>query len=537
MATTAELVARFSRIYFTSQPSAREQSTIVSRIDTGASTLAQSLLDIHRIDRSVTYADEAATFFFLALNRAPDPVLYKLVMDALESGASLDAVSAAALRVTGGQLGFALTNQQFIDKLAAQMFAQPNLITGLSTTKEILIAQLDRGVTTREKILTLAVTYQHAQLKYKNDVDTSLIVMAAANREATSAELLINREGQPLTIIRDFLAAAGEKPSGELPYFSLGKNSLNAAKLSVSGTILGNFVIDLKAKSSSISDKGPNYSLVYSPDDGTSESIVNFKPSLLSNFATLDLRKLPVQGLTSINITAHDNGIEVLGADVSNTLEGGGGNDNLMGGIARDTLYGSFGADTLIGGAGDDTFIFAPAATYTSSTSTLTTIRDFGNGSDKLNFGRLFGKTTTASNATLVQVDSSISSAQESLLSAVVSNSVIIVNNTGSWLPRGTGVIGSGGDGLNSSKQFIPTTAANLASLFSRVEISDTSSGPKSYVALSYDVTNGADVWLISNHTNPRSVELNEIKLIGHIDGFANTDLYTQLRVSGSIVI
>jgi len=537
MATSAELVARFSRVYFTSQPAAREQSTLVSRIEGGATTLAQSLLDFHRIDRSVTFADEAATFFFLALNRAPDPVLYKLVMDAFESGATLDGVSAAALRVTGGQLSFALTNQQFIDKLAAQMFTQPNQIAAISTTKEVLTAQLDRGITTREKILTLAVTYQHPQLKYKNDIDTSLIVLAAANREATNAELLVNRESQPLTIIRDFLTAAGEKPSGEFPYFSLGKNSLNGAKLSVSGEISGNFVVDLKAKLSSISDKGSNYQLVYSPDDGSSESIVRFSPNLLSNFATVDLRNLPTQGLTSVSITAHDSGIEVFGANVSNTLEGGGGNDSLTGGIARDTLYGTFGADTLIGGAGEDTFIFAPAATYRSSSSTLTTIRDFGNGADKLNFGRLVGKTTAASNATLVQVDSSISSDQATLLSAVVSNSVILVNNTGSWLPRGTGLIGAGGDGLDSSGNFKPATAANLVSLFSTAAISDNSSSPKSYIVLSYDVLNGADVWLISNHTNPTAVELSEIKLIGHIDGFSNADLYTQLRASGSIVI
>jgi hypothetical protein len=212
-----------------------------------------------------------------------------------------------------------------------------------------------------------------------------------------------------------------------------------------------------------------------------------------------------------------------LAADVPNTIEGGAGNDVLTGGLDKDTFYGTAGADTLTGAGGEDTFVFAPASVYRASTANITTIADFGNGTDKISFNRLFGKTATASNASLIQVDAAPTVAQQAALAAITANGVILVNNSGTW--------------LNASNVLTPATAANIASIFTGVTITDTTTNSKSYVAISYDILNGADVWLISNLTGLAAVVASEIQHIGQIDGFANADLLTQLKASGSVVV
>ena len=56
----------------------------------------------------------------------------------------------------------------------------------------------------------------------------------------------------------------------------------------------------------------------------------------------------------TISITGNSFGQELIGDDLTNTLDGAGGNDVLRGGGGPDWLYGGSGDDILIGGAGDD---------------------------------------------------------------------------------------------------------------------------------------------------------------------------------------
>ncbi len=527
MATdVSDLIARFARVYLTVRPSDGVLATLTARVEDGSITLAQQLLEFHQsADRTQGYADEVATIFFLVLNRPPDLKTFSYAMDFLESGGGLERLTALAMTVRGGQLNASQTNQQFVDKLATQMFAQPDLISGLAALKGVLVSNLNSGLLLRDQLVALASGYQHSQLKYKGDVDTSLIALAAAGREASAAELALYKSSSPLPAIRELLTGAGESPSGALPYFSLEKNANDEAQLTISGAIKGDLTLNLLRKTSILEDSDPisNYPLVYSPDAGVTESIVRFKSSLLSNFKTIDISGAGTEDLGSVIFVGHNTGQEYIGADVPNTIEGGTGNDTLTGGLDKDTFYGSAGADTLTGAGGEDIFVFAPASVYRASIANITTIDDFGDGADKISFNRLFGKTTAAANATFIQVDAAPTAGQQTALAGVTANGVILVNNSGTW--------------LNSSNELTPATAANIASLFTGVTITDATTNSKSYVAISYDILNGADVWLISNLTGLSAVVASEIQLIGHINGYENVDLLTQLKVSGSVVV
>jgi Ca2+-binding RTX toxin-like protein len=339
-------------------------------------------------------------------------------MDFLESGGNLERLAALAMTVRGGQLNASQTNQQFVDKLAMQMFAQPDLVSGLAALKGVLVSNLNSGMLLREQLVALASGYQHSQLKYKGDVDTSLIALAAAGREASAAELALYKTSSPLPAIRELLTGAGESPSGALPYFSLEKNANDEAQLTISGAIKGDLTLNLLRKTSILEDSDPisNYPLVYSPDAGVTESIVRFKSSLLSNFKTIDISSAGTEDLGSVNFVGHNAGQEYIGANVPNTIEGGTGNDTLTGGLDKDTFYSSAGADTFTGAGGEDIFVFAPASVYRASTANITTIADFGNGANKISFNRLFGKTTAAANASLIQVDAAPTAGQQTAL-------------------------------------------------------------------------------------------------------------------------
>lgn len=529
MATaTSALIARFARVYLTNRPEATTLDALKSRVDGGGITLSQQLQEFHQsADRTQGYADELATLFFLVLNRPPDLSTFTAGMNLLESGTTLERIAELGMTIRGGQLNTSQSNQQFLDQLASQMFAQPNQLLDIFFLKNILLADLDAGRMTKAQLLAAAAAYQHPSLKYKGDIDTALIALAAAGREASVAELSLYRNNDPLPVMRDLLTKAGESAYGDRPYFSVDANASGGSKLMVSGYIKGDFTLNLSRKTSVITDTDSvsNYSLVYSPDAGVSESIIKLNASLLSNFATVDLSALKTKDLKSVTFDAHDSGVKYIGADIPNTITGGAGSDTLIGGTAADTFYGSAGADTLTGGAGVDTFVLAPAATYRASSANITSISDFGNGSDKLSLNRLFGKLTAATNATLIQADAAkaADATQLAALNLLAANGVVLVNNSGTW--------------ADASNNLQAATAANIASIFSSVSLADTTTNSKNYAVISYDMVNGADVWLISNLTAVQAIDVTEIKLIGHINSYANVDLLAQLKTAGTVVV
>ena len=140
---TSLLIGRFAKVYLTTRPSEATLATFVSRVDTNTVTLAQQMLEFHQSsDRAQGYADEIATMFFLVLNRPPDLQTFYQAMSLMESGGSLTQLAALAMTVRNGQLNALQTNQQFVDKLATQMFAQPELAVSythltLPTNREV----------------------------------------------------------------------------------------------------------------------------------------------------------------------------------------------------------------------------------------------------------------------------------------------------------------------------------------------------------------------------------------------------------------
>ena len=90
-------------------------------------------------------------------------------------------------------------------------------------------------------------------------------------------------------------------------------------------------------------------------------------------------------------------GDDILYGGLGNdTLNGGTGNDTLYGGIGNDTLngdgendrlIGGAGNDILTGGAGADTFVFAAQL---NAATNVDTVKDFGNGADKIELNTLF---------------------------------------------------------------------------------------------------------------------------------------------------
>jgi len=100
-------------------------------------------------------------------------------------------------------------------------------------------------------------------------------------------------------------------------------------------------------------------------------------------------------GIETINISASRNngnvvdvseyttlGTTILGStDNTNTLTGGGANDNITGGAGDDTITGGAGVDYLTGGAGADRFVQG-ANEGVAATNVAASVITFGNGAD-----------------------------------------------------------------------------------------------------------------------------------------------------------
>jgi len=108
-------------------------------------------------------------------------------------------------------------------------------------------------------------------------------------------------------------------------------------------------------------------------------------------------------------------------------------------------------------------------------------------------------------------------------LNAMAANGVVLIRNSGDWVDE---------DGFLTA-----ATAENIATTFEDVVLTDTTTTSKSYAVISYDIVNGADIWLVSNFTGLTAIIESEIRLIGHIDGYEGIDLLTQLQTSGSILV
>ena len=539
--TNTELMTRVARVFLEDQPSESTISAFADRIDNGEITRSEAIVEVYESGGRVTgNADELARLFFIMFGRAPDYTTFTNGMAMLEDGYSFVDLANVGLSMGFGRLSNALnlSNTAFVDNLANYMFTSPGSVTWLASLKSSIVATLEAGLMTRGQLLEIAANYDGTNLSYHQDVATSLLYMAALGRQASTQELALSRGISPTPVTRDALADASEDPFGERPYIEL-----DDQVLTVKGNVVGDLVINFNTNVVTIDGVGTS-KVVYSPDGGESESIVSLSRASIAGASALDMREIS-SNLDSVTFTTDtSDDTTFYGADTVNTVTAGSGDDTLVGNADVDTLTAGAGDDTLdgaagndvlragagddslTGGAGNDKFIFAPASTYRNNTSDTTTIEDFGNGTDTLDFSVLFGNNTPAA-ATIISGNADRDSADFLAdLVDLANNNVVLVSNTGVWLDETATDVGD----LDARSR------SQIADLFNKyvdantaITFAEAPTFAQTYVVISQDPVNDADVWMISNFTNLTTIEAAEIQLIGHITSYADTDLWTTL--------
>lgn len=533
------------------QPSASELASWVARVDQGVVSLNQQIVEISRTStRDTANTDELARLFFVLFNRAPDLATFTAAMAMMETGGwTLQGICGLGLSLSGGQLSNSsnLTNTQFVNKLAEQLFKYPANISGLSTVVDGLVNLLNNGRLSRSQLLELAVRNEDPSVVYRANIQPALLYLAAAGREASLAELESGKSLPELTLTRQVLAAAGEAPFAAFPFYTV-----NSASATVGGTFTDAYEMNLETRLSKLGASG-QYKMFLLNAAGTTEQSKQYDASLLSGVRNLDASGLSA-AIKGFSVTASPSGSVIKAPDAKSTLTGGVGPDTLTGGAAADVLTAGGGNDILIGGAGDDalsagtgndsltgglgkdTFTFADSNALLAQGG-VTTITDFGNDLDVLNLGVLQGNAVKPANVTLIVGSSDRNSGFVST-KAAVNNSVLLVNNTGNWV-----------DTANAG--LTPRTPAQIADLFTEtfaITGPPASTGKRdvtftkppvlgaTYYVLSYEAVNGADLWMVSNFSNVLSVSESEVKLIGHLDLNSYGNLWTALQVAGAVV-
>lgn len=492
--------------------------------------------------RGSQVSDYLTRMYFLLLDRAPDLSSFSWAMSQLESGQSLSQIALAGLGVRGGLLSsqLGLSNSEFVTKLAAQVFTNPQNVYGLSTQLEQYVRQLDQGILKREELVEIAAKFESTLTRFNADIATAQVYLASTGALPSRAELNAASNKSAVDLATNLFTASGISPYGELPYLSvLGSN------LSVSGNITAALNINLAQETS---DLGGNqfYRLFITKDGGSTVSGVQFSSGLLEGVTSLDATKLPA-ALKGFAAVASDAGGVIKAPAVASTLTGGPGADTLVGGAGKDTLVAGAGndllqggdgddvltagagLDRLVGGAGIDTFTLPDKITMATAT-TKTTVSDFGYGKDVLNLGPMLGNFDKTKSVTPILGAGDRSNGYVDM-SAMTESSVALVFNTGIW-------------GTSSTKDLTPRTAGQIAELFySSTNNTETPIVFKKAVTIgqvfsviSYDPVNGADIWLIQNMAPLTTVTQGEISLVGHLDLSSSGNLWTALTTAGTIV-
>jgi hypothetical protein len=551
MTATSTILARAARVFMQEQPSASELASWVARVDQGVVSLNQQIVEISRSStRDTANTDELARLFFVLFNRAPDLATFTAAMAMMETGGwTLQGICGLGLSMSGGQLSTSrnLTNTQFVNKLAEQLFKYPANIGGLSTIVDGLVSLLNSGTLSRSQLLEMAVRNEDPSVVYRANIQPALLYLAAAGREASLAELDSGKLLPELVLTRQVLAAAGELPFATFPFYTV-----NSTSATLGGTFTDAFEMNLETRVSMLGVSS-QYKMFLLNAAGTTEQSKQYDASLLSGVRNLDASGLSA-AIKGFSVTASSSGSVIKAPDAKSTLTGGVGPDTLTGGAAADVLTAGGGNDVLSGGAGDDalsagtgndsltgglgkdTFTFADSNALLAQGG-VTRITDFGNDLDVLNLGVLQGNAAKPANVTMIVGSSDRNSGFVSTKSAV-NNSVFLVNNTGNWV-----------DTVNAG--LTPRTPAQIADLFTEtfaIAGPPASTGKRdvtftkppvlgaTYYVLSYEAVNGADLWMVSNFSNVLNVSESEVKLIGHLDLNAYGNLWTALQVAGAVV-
>lgn len=544
MATsTLSIVTRAARVYLVNQPSSADLALWAGMVDQGLISLTDLIQKISDpTTRGSLESDQLTRMYFLLFDRAPDITSFSWAMSQLEAGQSLDQLAQIGLSMNGGLVGdqLRIENATFVDKLASQVFNNPQAVYGLSAQLTQFVQMLDSGWLTRAQLVAMAARFESSLTRYNNDVDTAALYLASAGVMPSRAELNAALTKSPTALINSVLTANGVSPYGVTPYATL----LNGT-MTVSGNLTAAISFNLAQKTS---DLGGNayYRVFVSKDAGTTVNSVSFSSSVLDGVTSLDGSQLP-STLKGFTVVASNSGGTIKAPPVASTLTGGPGADILVGGIGKDVLTAGAGndllqggdgddalnagsgLDRLVGGAGADTFTFPDKLTIANAT-TKTTVADYGYGKDVLNLGPLLGNFDKPKSVTAVTGSGDRANGYVDV-STMADASVAVVFNTGLW-------------GTSTTKDLTPRTAAQIAQLFYKavggVETPVVFKTPptisQSYSVISYDPVNGADVWLIQNMAPLTTITESEVSLVGHLDLSSSGNLWTTLTTSASIV-
>ena len=515
---TAELIDRTAQVYLPELPSESEVGAMVARIESASTTLPNILMEVaNSASRDVGPSDELARLFFILFERAPDAVLFKQGMDLLRQGASLESICEIGLSLTGVSLNSSLnlTNTQFVDRLADAMW----LVRPTGFKIQPFVDLLDNQDMTRAQLLSAALAYDDAFIKYTNQVDTALAYLAVANRQATEEELTLSQNTPQLPLIRQIIEQTAPDALGSIPYWTIA-----GPTLFLEGSYSDALTVDLENSTATLGTANA-FSVTLTRDGGFTESPIQFQSSLLSGITRLDARALTSAG-SAQTLIATDAGSTFYAGPVATVLQGDEGNDTLVGNSDADTLYGFGGADSLTGNAGIDTFRFNSPTAYDGVD--LTTVTDFGNGADVLDLSLLIGTTGTDPAAlTVISGVSDPSAASAIDLSTLTRNAVAIVEHTGVWPTADV-------TAPETALTLTARSTTQITNLFANVTFAATPERSAKYIIISTDPENGADVWLIENFTNLSTVEVDEIQKIGHLD--STGDIYSLLTQAGAII-
>lgn len=492
---TETLITQAASTYFVDPVRESELAAFVARVDTGGLTLPAGVLELQQsLAKTLGPADELAALFFIVFDRAPDPTLYQAAMTALRAGSTLEDITQAALEFSGVKLSqsLELTDSEFVSRLADAMWTiRPN---GLDLQVYVDLLQ----TRSRAELLADAIRYQDPTLKYANAIEPALTYLAIANRQASAAELEAATAFSPLQLIRTTMTENGLDPYGAISYWTRAGTTLF-----VEGNNASALSINLENATATLGETS-TFKVVLSEDNKVTESKITFNPNLLSGITRLDARDVdPTSGAMTLT-----GATTTFAGSVDTSITGTSGNDILVGGSGNDVLIGLAGSDSLTGGLGDDVFVLDTPATYAGNA--LTTLEDFGRGSDILNLSRILN-TTSDTSLSVISGVSDPASAEFVPLNTLVRDTVIVVDHAGIW-PSATA-----GQPTVSTGTLTPRTATDIVNLFANITFDEVPSRASRHILITTDIENDADIWLIENFTVLDQIQTSEVQKIGQM--------------------
>lgn len=502
--TNRALISNFFDVLISTTPTSAQLDTLAARVDSGVSTLSETLNTIYQSPSRVSGpADDLARLFFLLFDHAPDFTTFVTAFKALRAGGTLAQLANIGLSLPGYSLSSdGLSDKDFLNAVYYKMAGTSLGDADLNKySADLASGKISRG-DVMAAVTTLDTGYAYPSA---SKIQASLLYLAVAQREASSTELAITPA--PLsTAIESVISVAGLSVASTMPYFILSATEFGS--LSVQNSLGSDLVFNLELNKYQLNGSS-GFKALFSGDGGSSSSIITF-PTTIPSISGMSLDAHLATGSGKINFTGRNSiNNHFTASDAGSTAQGGTLNDTLIGGAGVDNFTATSGNDVFTGGDGADVFTFAPSPVYLSGGSSLT-ITDFGRGSDTLDFSKLLnlGK-VTATKATPILATSTAEA-------ALVNGDVKVIENNGVWT-TGTG----------TSEVARSATAADVMTLFGTGKALANPTETGKYVVLTADIRNGADVWLINNDTGVTAITdgttgPNEIFLIGHIDGSWN---------------